>query len=475
MTPPYIGDGKIIQYCQTGVKPQYDEAGVSLDWQYPVWPGRAVTDYMAGLPWDVSCAKHIRELRQALGLPVVDPPVRGRQGVVRMNSRSMADDGGLYLALGSSLFWAQRGMVTEPDRARQNVRWLHDRGVDFVRVLMETTDWPDERNRCDPRDPSWDAGLALLRMAKEEGIRVAVTCFGGTQLTSADQQAAIWRIIGVLRSMPEQVQCVEVCNEGIGFDGAIPRMQDFANQLRAIGVPVVLTSVASIPNAYVGMDLSAQWLLGNEHFDRTDGENHWRYVRQPWGYWDSANVPGWFISMEPCGIGSSVHPDDDPARQTMAAVVTWLSGGAAYVVHTGAGIYGVPNTHPAGGKRPANVWEQPTLDPILAGITTQRALLPCDLASWARENAAWPVYPVYHQTPIGDDAIHAGLGCTRAYAMVSGLRWVCAPIGVMQYAQMVPKDISTRAKMFAWDGHELRDDSMLTLISLEPASVILNL
>jgi hypothetical protein len=77
VSEPYIGDSAIAEYCDTQIKPAYVEAGRTPDAQYPIWSGRAVYDHAVGaLSWPASCAKHLRECRDALGLtPPVPPPV----------------------------------------------------------------------------------------------------------------------------------------------------------------------------------------------------------------------------------------------------------------------------------------------------------------------------------------------------------------------------------------------------------------
>lgn len=72
---PYIGDEAVRQYLGTQIIPAYDEAQHPLDADYPIWAGRAVYDHAVGsLSWERSCAKHLRECREALGLPTPIPP-----------------------------------------------------------------------------------------------------------------------------------------------------------------------------------------------------------------------------------------------------------------------------------------------------------------------------------------------------------------------------------------------------------------
>ena len=68
-----------LLYCDV-IRDTYREALRQPDDYYPVWPGRAVYDWQAdpNMTWEASCAKHLRECREALGLPVrPSPPLSG--------------------------------------------------------------------------------------------------------------------------------------------------------------------------------------------------------------------------------------------------------------------------------------------------------------------------------------------------------------------------------------------------------------
>jgi len=70
--PPY--DESLVFAFNRDVKAAYAEAGREVDAQYPVWIARTMYDYCAGMAWRLSAAKHLRELRAALGLAPVTPP-----------------------------------------------------------------------------------------------------------------------------------------------------------------------------------------------------------------------------------------------------------------------------------------------------------------------------------------------------------------------------------------------------------------
>jgi hypothetical protein len=371
------------------------------------------------------------------------PAPVGRVGRVRLEGRVMADDGGCYLPLGASLFWAVRGARTEPDRLRENLRWLKTRGVDFVRVLAETTDWADDR-RTDPRWPDYADCLRRTRdMATEEGLRIAWTIFGGNQLTEPEQWAVARAVWQACMPQPEAVQYVEVSNESNGLTraGSIDA-RAVAELFRDAGFVTALTSVDhAAADLYQGSAAD----VATVHFERRLSERGWRPVRQAWGYPGEygQGLPAAFVSGEPIGPGSSVAVEDDPERLAMNAVHTWLCGGCTHVAHYGAGIYGVPNDHPTGGHRPANCWEQSGLEAALARIAHYRAQLPADLPNWKRTRHGLNDHP-FRFPPneletVGDGAIARGRGCVRAYAAYQGDRYVMAVIGIMQAVMLEPQ------------------------------------
>jgi hypothetical protein len=373
--------------------------------------------------------------------PQPQPTPAGRTGRVRLDGKVMADDEGPWLALGASLFWAVRGARTEPERLRQNLRWLRQQGVDFVRVFAETSDWPEE-SRTDPRWPDYESALRTCRdLSAAEGLRIAWTVFGGNALTGTEQNACAETLRRVCNERPETVQYVEVSNENNGCRGDVGFLRAVARAFADAGYVAALTSAAHVKDAYQGSAAN----VATVHFERTLGDRGWRPVRQPWGYPGEygEGLPATFISGEPIGPGSSVATESDPEKLAMNAVHTWLCGGCAHVVHFGAGIYGVQTSHPVGGNRPPDVWNQDGLAATLARIAHYRAQLPADLPNWQRTRHALSDHPFRFppdelQT-VGDGALTSGQGCVRAYAAHAGGRYVCAVIGIMGNVVLAPQ------------------------------------
>jgi hypothetical protein len=128
----------------------------------------------------------------------------------------------------------------------------------------------------------------------------------------------------------------------------------------------------AIAPLYVGLPMNVATL----HYARGYRDDGWLPVQQPW------LVRNRFASLakshnEPIGPGSSVASETDPMRIAMAVVVNILSGGAAYVYHTDAGIWSQPikeewpENHRNGREIPR-------------AIVTAVSLFPGDAAAWTR-------------------------------------------------------------------------------------------
>jgi hypothetical protein len=328
--------------------------------------------------------------------------VRARTGLVRLAGRAFIDDDGLYLAVGASLFWALWGYQHDRGRLEQHLSYLATRGVEYIRVFgIIGPRWADRV--IDPRDGAWDGDLAgLLDLAFSHGLRVELTIWQDTDLTP-DRMAIIDRVAAVVSGRPQTVQYFEICNEGYADTSRFPpnwsvEAQQLANALRAKTPHVVaVTSPAAVDPAEIEIwygQSTANLLTPHLPREETGGglDGEWRYVRQTWDVWLASGLA--WTNDEGKGPQSSVAEDDDPLRLTMYAGLTWLCGGAGFVLHTGAGVGGGDEASIAQG-RVANLWEVTNIEQILAGIQTVRGMLPADLPNWSRHNANrnFPGYP----------------------------------------------------------------------------------
>ena len=338
-------------------------------------------------------------LSAAIGAALVamEPPGPQRRpssGRVRLDGRSFADDDGPRPALGASLFWLAWGYRHDRSRLEANLRWLADHGVDFVRALGEVggRGWEDR-----VVDPAWPDYADVIRgataLANRHGIRVEWTIFGGGTFRTTDEwREAARRVVAALQPVVAGVQFVEVQNEQQGPPLVLAR-EIAAVVRRELGVEVAVTGTPERDLAAVYRGSAAT--VATIHFDRQAGEDGWRFARQAWERRDQAGLPGAFVNNEPAGIASSVRAENDPVRVASDALVTWVAGGAACVLHHGAGIHGRKWTHPTAGPRQADAWAQPALAEALEMIGQIRAVLPADIANWSRaENDGAPPGPV---------------------------------------------------------------------------------
>jgi hypothetical protein len=315
------------------------------------------------------------------------------RGRVRLDGRAFVDDGGPRPALGASLFWLAWGYRHDRDRVDRNLRWLAERGVDFVRAFAEVCGdtWSDREVR-----PDWNDYAETLRgstrLAMQHGLRVEWTLFaGGCYDSPPGWLAAADTMIEALRPVVDGVQFVEVTNEEQLPDRQVVR--EIAGRVREqLKVEVALTGTPAhaLPPIYAGSAAT----VATVHFDRSGGDRGWLTARRSWDYWGLPDMPPAFVNNEPAGIDGSVREENDPVKLASDALVTWLAGGAAYVLHHGAGIYGRDYVRPGVGHRFANVWEQPTAEDALRLITRVRDALPPDVANWTRaDNLGAPSQP----------------------------------------------------------------------------------
>lgn len=378
----------------------------------------------------------IRESEEAARRRTPPPrPVTTLLEPLRWDGRQFVDRDGLgRLLVGTTLFWLAWGVRHDRARITRHLAWLADHGVDAVRALASVGPETWEDRTIDPA--WWDYPEVIeeaTMLAAAHGIRVIWTLFGGGAVTDdpAMRRRVVETVVATTVRHPHAVLYLEVINEGWNQRGWSPAdAKAIADELvgRLPDHPVAVTAVDNPPSVWYQ---GSRATLATWHFDRwTGGEGQmWRPVRQPWEAQYRDDVPAGFVNQEPIGPGSSVASDNDPVRLAMAAVVTWVAGGAVHIVHSGAGIRGKEDVHPTAGRRPANLWEEPALPPTFRLITTIRARLPHWVPHGMRVNVG-PGRP--HPLSVDDllpaIARHALL---RAYATVrSPGGFVCAALDV---------------------------------------------
>jgi len=357
----------------------------------------------------------------SLDAEVVAPPptvYREFNGRVKLNGRTYSDELGMRPRLGATLFWLPWGVKNDPVRTEANVKYLAEHGVDFVRAFAEVCggSWTDREIR-----PDWPNYKEILqqstKLVNSYGMRVEWTLFAGGCYTSRNQwMSAANLMVEALKPVANGVQLVEITNEQQLPDQSVVR--DIAALVRSeVGFEVALsgTPEKELPILYAGSAAT----IGTLHTDRADGDFGFRPMRQIWGYWELEDMPKACQNNEPIGIGSSVRVEEDPTKIATEAVTTWIAGCAAYVAHSGAGIYGRAYTHPTAGFRPANLWEQPKYTEALDLITRIKNMLPDDLPNWTRANNHWnspnPVPPFRFDQSILGDGMKKDYGVVRSF------------------------------------------------------------
>lgn len=410
-----------------------------------------------------------------------DSSSQPRTGIVRASRRTLVDDGGAFLALGTTLFWGLWGFEHDRARLARNLAAIADGGFDYIRVLGAVS-WHDRP--VNPRTPDWgDRVAAFTDWAYDTyHLRVQWTLFGDTRHTPgmADRRAVVDRWAVAVEGRHHKVFAVEIANEGWknGFPGERGRAELKALAARLARTYPGLRATTAPPSTACEEQTSyyrgARASLLTLHFSRSLKERGvWQPVIEPWRATANrcAGVPSASSSNEPIGPYSSVNEDRDPLRLAAGAAVTWLAGAGAYVLHTGAGVRGGgEDIHKRG--RPANLWDVQNWEATTAALRRVRAVLPSDLPDWSRVDQRHGRHPFRTRT-IGGESPLIG-----HYAAFKGRRFVTAAVGIRHETSLAARRPMTVRIVNPATGrvHPRRDlasDGVLTLTPDVPAVLIL--
>lgn len=339
-------------------------------------------------------------------------PVVGRTGPVRLSGHALADNDGEYLSFGITYFPALWMEKNDPERLEKNLEWAARGGAQYLRILSMVGggSWEDRAINPNASD-YWQVVDRLVERARRHGLRLQVTVFAAAQdvMPSMDarrQWVDLWA--ARVSREPEAFILVETANEawqnGLDTDQLVEltrRLNERTSVLVAPSAPSCGSMPEGEPTDPQGRACVEEWRrllevsdLMTPHFDRdsskADGPD--RPVRQPWEMNFVANLRGYF-NNEPIGPQSSVAEDNDPQRLALAAATTWLSIGASYTLHTGAGIRAGGAADLARG-RSANLWEVPNLAATMFTIRKVREILPKNLPNCRPANAHWADAPL---------------------------------------------------------------------------------
>jgi hypothetical protein len=365
-----------------------------------------------------------------------------RDGPVRRLDRAVADDHGPFFAIGATFFWALWGWRHDRDRLLRNLDFIAST-VDYVRVLGQVGR-PDPQDSWHDRiiDPDvdgyWDDVAGLLDAAFQRGIRTEVTLFGGASTMSrGERETFVDRWASSVRERRHQIMLLEIANEywqnGFAADGnelraLTKRLNDQTEVLVASSAPQGIdeNTRSAFTRAYSG-DVAN---IATVHWSRNFGlDGPYRPIRQPWDYqFLRANripAPPAFVNNEPIGPQSSVNADDDPSRLVLGAITTGVCQGAAYCLHTGAGIRGGGQADLDRG-RAADFVDVPNIAATLAGLRWLRSLLPGDIANWDPQNWHWDAHPFRYDGRDYEDQI------VRSFATLRGEQFIWVPFGTSE-------------------------------------------
>jgi hypothetical protein len=356
---------------------------------------------------EIETCKVIAPLVVLMLHPIPPPLPPGRQGQVRAVGFQAVDDTGIFLEAITSFMWAVWGWQHDRDRMVKNTQAIRTAELDGGRILATVgvpkpdDSWKDRQVDCS--QPNWASDVAYtVKTLRENALRTAVTIFGsvGFAPTPADRRSSVERVCDALLPFAASVTRIEIANEGWqnGFEGdaGAKELQQLVALARSKGPWLVAATAPRTDSCdsqkpyYFGSQASAITL----HYDRKDGDNGWRYVRQPWREATSScsGFPTKFYCsgepMEWFGKG-----DTNLLRMMQHFIVTWQTNNGSLCLHTGAGIRGGGSADVAVG-RAANFWEVPQWNAITSAIKVARANLAKDFSTWQRgdsEPTGWKI------------------------------------------------------------------------------------
>jgi hypothetical protein len=370
---------------------------------------------------------------------------------VRVEGKSLRDDGGPFLGLGASYFQALRRCKYDRARLHADLTVLASKGFNYVRILSmvnwdgleiapvsfvnsvgnSVTAWPDYAQQL--RD--------MLDIIAQHGMRAEVTVFADAQYvmpSKSTRQAHLDNVLAAIAGREHKVMHLEVANEAWqnGFPGSqgVADLREFAQYLAdRTSVPVAITSNDDLSDAGIAALYNGSAAdLATVHFSRDTStiEGGWLPVRDCYLAGNLAGVPP-VTSNEPIGPGSSVSTENDPIKLCAAAVFAYIANLPAYVYHTRAGVFGYVNCCPPSG---GEVRFENT-----AGINAYqflRGILPPDLASWARNDgieaaAPFTVFCNGQANQYWPNIGGATNGCDRNIGSAKGKEFVCFPMGIL--------------------------------------------
>jgi hypothetical protein len=325
-----------------------------------------------------------------------------RSGPVRLEGRSFADDGGPFVALGTTMMWAAWAYRNDRPRLEANLAYVADQGFHYVRALGVVGD-PLAEDYWDGREiefgwPDYADVIAdLTTLAWDDyGVRIEWTFIGDGQVAvpaSRQRDALVDMFVALGDARPDAILHFEMANEywqnGFGGPEGLDELRLRTASLRD-RTNVLVAASAGVSDGCGDMaaiydgDIAD---IATVHTDRDLGTaaGPWGPVLRPVVVNACPGLPP-PTNNEPIGPGASVATEEDPERLVAAALATWLAGWPAHVFHSHAGVRGDEDLSTAIG-----------IDRFAPIVAT----LPGDLASWTS---------LAHDDPAAAFRIYASVG-----------------------------------------------------------------
>ena len=380
--------------------------------------------------------------------PVPDPVPGVPRGSTRLEGRCFVDDRGPSFPLGATYMYAAH---SEPDRLDRNLGWLAARGCDYIRILLMVGAGPYWPYQIQPR--SWEAYQRVIGAAARYGLRIQPVIFADAHVMMpdlSDRQNFVREVASWCLHRSDHIQFIEVANESELNGVSLDELATYCEILQThCGIPFAASSPdgshepeAALERLY--RDHGCRSPLATPHFDRTDWEDGYRIVRQPWHYQyvgHPSYMPTAFVNNEPAGSGVKQGGVTLPEQFGMAALYTAISGGAAYCWHSLAGVKGLESDN----QTEVDFSDTPRGVEMWHSMRSLIDLVPPNLANGENANHHWTT-PRHPLQPSLDDQIWPDgreHGVVRACASRVGDIWYVGLLGIDGYVDIAPnRDVS---------------------------------
>ena len=373
-------------------------------------------------------------------VPVPLPEVRNRaaKGFSRLQSKMFADDYGVYPAIGATYMYAPRSAEVDEARLIRNLDWLSQNGCHYIRILLMVGNAPYWPFKIEPR--SWDAYHRVMELAWERRMRTQPVIFADAQVmmpSKSDRETFVGEVAAFCNQRREMIQFIEVANES-ELNGV--SMEELTRYCKILSTTTDIPFAASSPTGSHEEIVGLEKLYGEHgcrspiatpHFDRKAWEDGYRIIRQTWHYQYAGHhsyMPNVFVNNEPAGFGPNSGGVTLPEHFGMAALNTFLSGGAAYCFHTIHGIKGQDRAN----ENEFDFCDIPRGEEMMESIESLLGNVPLNIANGENANHHWtsPLHPfepsINEQIwPDGHDR-----GVVRAFAQGFGREWYIGLLGI---------------------------------------------